>query len=137
MVLAHDPLEPDRSYPRFEDLLESLPEGVGLHLDLKERGFEVELMERAPPNVVVTPDFIDSSEIVKRRFPQVRVHPIDFVTLDQRYATDENLDRQTKPVWVWTVDDKKLMQRLMNNPRVEAIITNRPDLALALRSARS
>ena len=136
IVLAHDPVVSGRRYPSYDELLEDLPGGVGLHLDLKEQGFEMELMERAPHKVVVTPDFMESSEIIKARFPHARVSPIDFVTLDQRYANEENLKRQAKPVWVWTVDDRKLMQRLARDKRIEAIVTNRPDLALALRSAR-
>ena len=137
IVLAHDALRPGRRYPTYGELLAKLPAGVGLHLDLKEKGFELELMARAPAKVVVTPDFAESSELIKRHFPNVHVSPIDFVTLDQRYATDDNLRRQAKPVWVWTVDDSVQLQRLMKNPRVEAIITNRPDLALGLRRARS
>ena len=136
-MLAHDELEPGRRYPTYAELLENLPPGVGLHLDLKESGFELELMQRAPDKVVVTPDFMESTEVIKRHFPRVRVSPIDFAVMDQRHATDENLSRQTRPVWIWTVDDPKRMKRLMKNPRVEAIITNRPELAIELRSARS
>ena len=137
IVLAHDEPTIGRRYPTYAELLENLPPEVGLHLDLKEMGFELELMRRAPDKVVVTPDFMESAETIKRHFPSVRVSPIDFVVLDQRYATDENLSRQTRPVWVWTVDDPRLMKRLIDNPHVEAIITNRPELAIEIRSARS
>ena len=58
------------------------------------------------------------------------------LTLDQQYATDQALD-QGVPIWVWTVDDKRLMQRFIKDRRIEAIITNRPDLALRLRSERA
>lgn len=136
IVLAHDPVQPDRSYPTYDELLANLPAGTGLHIDLKETGFELELMERAPAKVVVTPDFQESADVIKEHFPHVRVSTIDFVTLDHRYATRENLDRQARPVWVWTVDDPKQMRRLMNSPRVECIITNRPDKAIRLRSGR-
>ena len=136
IVLAHDELQPGRRYPTFDELLTALPDHVGLHLDLKEKGFEIELMERVPNNVVVTPDFLESAKIIKNRYPHVRVSPIDFVTLDQQLANDHTLDAG-KPVWVWTVDDKRLMQRFMTDPRVEAIITNRPDLALKLRTGRA
>ncbi|HKW58702.1 MAG TPA: glycerophosphodiester phosphodiesterase [Candidatus Dormibacteraeota bacterium] len=136
IVLAHDELEPGRLYPTYEELLQALPTGVGLHLDLKQSGFERQLMERAPDKVVVTPDFRESAETIKRHFPHVRVSPIDFVTLDQRHANDQTLNGPL-PVWVWTVDDKRLMKRLVQDPRVEAIITNRPELALNLRSGRA
>jgi len=136
IVLAHDELQPGRRYPTLDELIRALPDQVGLHLDLKEKGFELELMERAPNNVVVTPDFRESAVIIKDRYPAVRVSPIDFVTLDQQLANDHTL-AAGKPVWVWTVDDRRLMQRFMKDPRVEAIITNRPDLALKLRTGRA
>ncbi len=136
IVLAHDPVQPDRSYPTYDELLAKLPAGAGLHLDLKEKGFELELMARAPAKVVVTPDFQESADVIKEHYPHVRVSPIDFVTLDQRYVTGDNLHRQTRPVWVWTVDDPKQMRRLMDSPRVECIVTNRPDKAIKLRSGK-
>ena len=136
IVLAHDPLEPGRRYPTFDELLRALPDGVGLHVDLKEKGFELELMSKAPEKVVVTPDFRESAEIIKRHHAHVRVSPIDFVTLDQAQANERSLN-QGKPIWVWTVDDRRLMERFMRDPRIEAIITNRPDLAIKLRRAGS
>jgi len=136
IVLAHDELVAGRRYPTFDELLRALPDDVGLHLDLKEKGFELELMSRAPKNVVVTPDYMESVEVIKRHHPQVRVSPIDFVALDQANANEETLNI-AKPIWIWTVDDERLMERFMKDKRVEAIVTNRPNLALRLRSARS
>jgi glycerophosphoryl diester phosphodiesterase len=136
IVLAHDEPVPGRRYPTYDELLGALPTGVGLHLDLKEKGFEHELMEKAPKVVVVTPDFSESAETIKSHFPRVRVSPIDFVTLDQARANEKTLAAGL-PVWLWTVDDRRLMQRFMRDPRVEAIITNRPGLALKLRSGRA
>jgi glycerophosphoryl diester phosphodiesterase len=132
IVLAHDEVQPGRSYPTYDDLLKALPDGVGLHIDLKEKGFELEVMDRAPNKVVVTPDFKESADIIKRHFPGIRVSPSDFVTLDQARADERTLNAG-KPVWIWTVDDRRLMARFMRDPRIEAIITNRPDLALRLR----
>jgi len=122
----------------FEQVLQAAAGRIGLHLDLKETGFEVELvtraLERFPANkVVVTPDFEESARLIKQNFPDVRVSPIDFVTHDQQYP----LRDEGRPIWVWTVDDPNLMRRLNNDPRVECLITNRPDLALRLRTARS
>lgn len=136
IALAHDPIKPGRRYPTFDDLLRILPVDVGLHIDLKERGFELELMERTPRNTVVTPEFRESAEIIKRHHPHVRVSPLDFVTLDEARADDQTLN-VGRPVWIWTVDDRRRMERFMDDPRVEAIVTNRPNLALRLRSARA
>jgi glycerophosphoryl diester phosphodiesterase len=40
-----------------------------------------------------------------------------------------------KPLFVWTVDDPALTRELFGRPLVEAIVTNNPRQALALRSA--
>lgn len=139
IIIAHDLPEPGLDYPRLDEVLNAVDGRSGLHLDLKETGFEEELVSRAlqrlePRQVVVTPDFDESARLIKRRFPGIRVSPIDFATLDQARANEE---WPQLPVWIWTVDDKKLMKRFLADPRVECIITNRPDLALKVRKARS
>src|SRR5690349_11157998 len=45
IVLAHDDLKPGRAYPTYDELLAALPPDMGLHIDLKETGFELELMK--------------------------------------------------------------------------------------------
>ena len=138
IILAHDEPRPNETYPTLDDVLNDIGRN-GLHLDLKEAGFEIELMTRVlhaiPANrVVVTPDFDESVRTIKQQFREVRVSPIDFVAVDRDRLDGFN---GTKPIWVWTVDDKRSMKRYMKDARIEAIITNRPDLALKLRRARS
>ena len=36
------------------------------------------------------------------------------------------------PAWLWTVNDRRAMRRLQADPRVAALITDRPDRALGL-----
>ena len=141
IVLAHDEVKWWKRYVTFDELLQRVDAGIGLHLDLKEAGFELErvhkaLARRPPEKVVVTPDFESSAKTIKKAFARVRVSPIDLVTLDQRYATEEALAKATKPLWVWTVDDPTRMEWLMAHG-VECVVTNRPDLALEIRSARA
>lgn len=136
IILAHDPPEPGRDYPTLDQVLEEIDTDTGLHLDLKEPGFETELLtrvlERLPAGkVVATPDFDESVRAIKALFPEVRVSPIDFRAVDYRSVIDGQV-----PVWVWTVDETRLMKRFMRDSRIEGIITNRPDLALKLRKAR-
>lgn len=138
IIDAHDPPKAGEVHATYDEILERAAGRIGLHLDLKEAGFELELVARAlecfpPHKIVVTPDFESSARTIKEHFPHVRVSPIDFVTLDQKNPVVYT----GKPVWVWTVDDPRRMARLMDDTAVECIITNRPDLALALRSARS
>ena len=137
IVDSHDEPRPGETHPSYDEILERAAGRIGLHLDLKEAGFEVELvskaLERFPAfRVVVTPDFESSAQTIKAHFPQVRVSPVDFVLIDQSHG----IRYYGRPIWVWTVDDPRRMQQLMDDSAIECIITNRPDLALKLRSAR-
>ncbi len=38
------------------------------------------------------------------------------------------------PFWVWTVNDVEMMQKLLGNKRVKAIVTDQPSLGLQLRA---
>lgn len=138
IVDSHDEPIPGERPATFDEIIEATAGRIGLHLDLKEHGFEAELvgraLERFPADkIVVTPDFMASALAIKRRFPDVRISPIDFVTLDQKTP----IPVVGKPVWIWTVDDRKRLEKVLTNPRIECIITNRPDLALQLRRARA
>jgi glycerophosphoryl diester phosphodiesterase len=139
IVDSHDEPKAGERHATLDEILAAAAGRIGLHLDLKEQGFEVELvrmtLERfAADTVVVTPDFESSSRIIKQHFPEVRVSPIDFVTLDQQNPID---GYDGRPIWIWTVDDKRRIEQLLDDARVECIITNRPDLAVKLRKARA
>jgi glycerophosphoryl diester phosphodiesterase len=43
------------------------------------------------------------------------------------------MKRRNIPVFVWTVNDEKMIRKLLHDERVVSIITDRPDLALSLR----
>lgn len=140
IILAHDEPRPGHRYPVLDEVLAEIDGWTGLHLDLKEKGFEIELvarvLERLPAHrVVATPDFDESVRAIKDRFPEVRVSPIDFVAVDHENLAD--YAGPSLPIWVWTVDEKRSMERYMDDARIEGIITNRPDIVLKLRMARS
>jgi glycerophosphoryl diester phosphodiesterase len=148
-IVSHDAPEPGADTVTFGEVLEAAKGHIGLQLDLKEPGREIELvrfaLERCPADrLAVTTENNESIAKIKRSFANVRVGlttihvdqvNADFISIDQQYLAEDAINRI--PVWVWTVDDEKLMQRFMADPRVECLITNRPDLALRLRSARS
>jgi glycerophosphoryl diester phosphodiesterase len=50
-----------------------------------------------------------------------------------RFGFLERAQRSRKPVFVWTVNDEEMMWKLLNDRRVYAIITDKPDLAVSLR----
>ena len=150
IVLAHDVLQPRRKYVELDEVLDAACGKIGLQLDLKEEGYEIALLNRvlekcSPDKVVVTTDKAESLRKIKAAFPKVRtgltrrhVEPTDadFIALDQAYMTDHALSFGV-PIWLWTVDDPRLMSRIFKDGRVAGLITNRPDRALRLRSGRS
>jgi glycerophosphoryl diester phosphodiesterase len=69
--------------------------------------------------------------------PRLRRCLADFVSVQHRLADAAVLRwcaRNRVPAWVWTVDDEPRMRRYLRDPRVEVLITNRPDLALSIRA---
>lgn len=59
----------------------------------------------------------------------------DFAAVHMRLAEMRVLDycsRAHIPAWVWTVDKEADIARFLHDPRVAVLITNRPDLALAI-----
>ena len=154
IVVSHDEPRPGAKQVTLDEVLQAVVGRIGLQLDLKEPGYEVELirsaLERFPPDkVVVTTEIGESIRVIHEQFPEIRaglttqrVEPnhADFIALDQQYASEDALalaERYGIKVWVWTVDDRRLMERFVNDRRVEGLITNRPDVALKLRTARS
>ena len=48
----------------------------------------------------------------------------------------ERMSRSGKKIAVWTVNDTEQMRRLLEDDRIEGIITDRTDAALAVRAGR-
>ncbi len=57
-----------------------------------------------------------------------RLLRLGFMALNRRFG---------KPVYVWTVNDRKLMWKLLEMEGVEGIFTDRPDVALFLREVHT
>ena len=160
----------------FDDLLDVAAGRVGLHLDLKEAGYEAEIVNKvrdrgALDRLVITSD--DAAVLaIKQQFPQVKTglslgdeleqapplvklrvrlseafphirveeSKADFVAVHFQLADFNVLrycERHSLPAWVWTVDEEAALIHFIADPRVTTVITNRPELALKLRSARS
>lgn len=159
------------------DELFDLADGrVGLHLDMKEPGYETLVVNSALQacsidRLVVTgddvvirnvkdrfprvkaglslgedlegaPPWVKISVRVKELFPHRRVRDshADFVAVHRQLASLNVLrycDSAGIPAWVWTVDEEPEMIRFLRDSRVRALITNRPELALKLRAAKT
>lgn len=72
--------------------------------------------------------------------PRLKRSHADFVAAHQQLARIRLLrycERKRLPVWVWTVDETDEIARFMADPRVTTLITNRPDIALRMRAAKT
>ncbi|HEV2140641.1 MAG TPA: glycerophosphodiester phosphodiesterase [Candidatus Dormibacteraeota bacterium] len=149
-IVSHDEPRPGAKLVTLTEVLDKSRGRVGIQLDLKGEGWELDLIEETGVDrVVITTPSHASIDTIKSKYPNLKCGltrqfaeqtDADFLALDQRHVTEDSLelcDRYAIPVWVWTVDDKRLMRRLINDWRVHGIITNLPDLALKLRRARS
>lgn len=160
----------------LDELLEIAAGRVGLHLDLKEPGYEAEfaetILDRCAVDEFVITSGVEEIRTIKVAFPQVRVglsigddltgvapwmkvrarlselfprrrierSRADFIAVHQDLAMLSALrycERAHLPAWVWTVDDERSIARFMADPRVSALITNRPDIAIRLRGLSS
>ena len=77
-------------------------------------------------------------EFFPRRF--IERSRADFIAVHQDVAAFSALSycqRAHLSAWVWTVDDERSIARFIADPRVSALITNRPDIAIRLRGLSS
>lgn len=136
--------------PRLEQVVDLCAGRIALDVELKEAGAEAEVLAVVSArfetgSFVVTSFDDDVVETVKRLRPDVRAglllgehdsrraHPsADFVApnvalCDAGFAADGMV--------VWTVNDEPRLRRYLADPRVAAVITDDPALALRARQA--
>jgi glycerophosphoryl diester phosphodiesterase len=158
--LTHEELQArarHRHAPALEEVLELVVGRIGVDLELKEDGYVEQTMaivkRRLTPDQYVVTSFHDSVvETVKRAAPAVRTGlllspnrqlghlpqrvaatEVDFVAPHARLARVGLLSwaaARGLPSWVWTVNDRRALRLLCQDPRVAAVITDRPDRAL-------
>jgi glycerophosphoryl diester phosphodiesterase len=160
----------------FDELLDVAAGRVGLHLDLKEGGYEAEVVNEvkkrgALDSLVITsgdqvvrtikeqfpevraglslgdelaqaPPWVKLQVRLSEAFPHIRIEEskADFVAVHWQLADFNVLrycERHALPAWVWTVDEEPALKHFLEDPRVTTVTTNRPEVALQIRKARS
>jgi glycerophosphoryl diester phosphodiesterase len=153
----------------LEEILQCTKGKIGLDVELKEEGYEkevVDLLSRyfQKDQFVIT-SFHDSCiKRVKENDPEIKTGLIlgiwkpgnlIFTRLSEffpirrckkagadmlvpnwellKFGFLERVKRKNIPVFVWTVNDEEMIRKLLQDERVDGIITDRPDLALSLR----
>ncbi len=159
----------------LDELLDIVAGRVHLHVDLKEPGYEVDVVRAILSHVADTGSFavttggVESIRTIKEQIPHVNAgltlgtdlkdarawvtvrerlselfpgarlkrSRADFVAAHQSLARIRLLGycaRRRIPVWVWTVDEDREIARYLADHRVTTLVTNRPDVALRMRS---
>ncbi len=146
--------------PGLEEVLELARGRIGLDIEIKEEGYEQEIV-RLVSGMIRDEDFIVSSfhagSIERVRQCRAGVQT-GFIFNDAGALTEEILRGETdwllpvyglaadgflermrkagKKIAVWTVNEEKQMKRLLDDDRIDGIITDRADAALAVRAGR-
>jgi glycerophosphoryl diester phosphodiesterase len=148
--------------PLLEDVLELVAGRLVLDVELKEDGYVPAVMAaiagRLTPDGYVITSFHDAVlPQVKRWVPEARtgllVGPrLRLRELDRRVRqTGVNFlaphvalarrgilgwaEARNLPAWLWTVNDPRLLRRLLRDERVAAVVTDRPERALSISGA--
>jgi glycerophosphoryl diester phosphodiesterase len=155
LVISHDPVRgPALQLPTLEDTLRATQGQIQLDVELKEPGCErdaIDLLLRyfPPSDFCITSFLAPVLRATRAIHPGIRTGLIfaiggwhvratclspdaDFLLPHYRLAAQA--EQIGKPLFVWTVDDPARIRRLFARPLVEAIVTNKPRQALALRS---
>lgn len=147
------------SVPTMEETFRTLSQKTLLDIEIKEPGYEEEVIACARgyfdrTQFVITsfnPGIIAAVKKVDRMLQTglimatveglalSSVLPCEVLAPEKRmFAANRRFfakaKKQGKKIAVWTVDGVELLSRLLADPLVDAIITNHPDRALALRN---
>lgn len=148
LVVFHDPVVgPGDGLPRLEEVVDLCSGRIILDVELKEARLEAATLRIVSPAEFVVTSFLpDVVAEVKRLRPDVRAGLLlaadaeqpDHAVADFLAPHVSLLDRDVVSgdgLVVWTVNDEERLRRYLADPRVAAVITDDPELALAIRAA--
>ena len=157
------------SVPTFEEVLKCTSGKIKLDVEIKEEGYEKEVVELLfryfkKDQFVITSFYDPCIKRIKDHDPDIKAglilgiskpkQPIetriseffparrcreakaDFLVPHWRLLWFGFLDRakrEHRPVFVWTVNDQRRIWKMLHDERIDAIITDKPDLAISLR----
>ncbi len=161
LVLHHDPLgaRPPRDIVELDELVELAEGRAALDVELKEAGYEADVLavlDPRPAGLVVTSFLPEAVAAVRELDPDVATGLIfrpgdrrdlaaraeacgaEMVVAHSSSLRPElaaELHRATRPLMVWTVNDRRRLAAVMGLPGVTHVVTDVPDTALAIRDA--
>ena len=155
LVVSHDRVRKAALLPTLEETLRLAQGRIQLDVELKEPGCERDAIELLLEYFPLS-DFCITSFLAPVLRETRGIHPgirtglifatwtaamraacwsADSDVLVPHYRLAARAEEIGKPLFVWTVDDPKRIRRLFGRRLVEAIVTNDPRQALALRAS--
>jgi glycerophosphoryl diester phosphodiesterase len=150
LVISHDRIRKTQRPDTLEDTLRLTQGRIQLDVELKEPGCERDAVDLLLRHFEIA-DFCITSFLPEVLRETRAIHPgirtglifaiwgeavdsSDADFLAPHYRLARKAEQIGKPLFVWTVDDRRRTRHLLERQLVEAIITNDPRQALALRS---
>ncbi len=151
--LTYAQLHEYKPVPTLQQTLQRLKGRIHLDIELKEPGYELELVELIrrhcePDQVIVTSFLPDSLSRIRQADPALSLGllvrsidqlpwgvAVDLVLPHWQSLAQTDLSRWTSslPLIPWTVNSDPLLVQWLRVPQIWGVITDRPQQALALR----
>ncbi len=160
LVLAHDPLpaDPPPGLLELQELVRLAQGRSAINLELKEAGYEHQVLaclQPRPPGLIVTSFLPAALSAIRALDPSLptglvvgkrdgrgdllaRADACGAPALVVEVSLLDDALRQRvlstgRTLMVWTVNDPEMLERVLCDPAVRCVITDVPDVALALR----
>lgn len=158
LVVCHDPLPPvpyselSTKPPTLAQVVETCDGRIALDVEIKVSGVEADVLavvrtRFATDEFVVTSFLDDVVRASKQQCPELRagllLAPDHVFTAGHRFDADflaphvalldEAALEDARELVVWTVNDAERLRRCLADSRLDAVITDDPELALSLR----
>jgi glycerophosphoryl diester phosphodiesterase len=148
--------------PALKEVLDLCLGKISLNVELKEGGYEKQVGQMLLDNfgtsrLIVTSFSAETLIRLKDHYPQIKTGLIvglaelakilklifsgkfagqfDGLSLDYRFwqnGLNKFFPLRNHRVWSWTADNPEMISRLLREPRISGIITNRPGLAISI-----
>ena len=146
--------------PTLVEVLKLVQGKIALDVELKEKDYEIDVITPISEYLsieefIVTSFHFESLSTIKSNYPQVKTGIIlnqktvsnfdyntnligvDFLILQLELFNTNwlNIARiNNKYVWVWTVNEEKIIEKFLQDRRIAGIITDKSDLAVQLKN---
>lgn len=145
--------------PTLTDILEWVPDSVRLFVELKETGYETDILSQildrlSPDRLVIISFQATSLQVIHHVHPGIKtaylqVHPngnpfhaakkMGATGLDLHWSLlHRDLLDQAKtyqmPLYIWTVNSESMLRELAQLPQITGITTDVPDVAVRIRA---